>query len=226
MLNIIFSSVIGPAIAVTVVLGIILILSTIYKESQYSRASNIAFSGSTYRFTRGVKEGRTDLFFDLDTSNNNPSSLKYIVDWYATAISNLIQKHGQIDRVAFIEKDSGPVGAITLLSGVLQRINLPAIIVRVRKRLPQNSLKGISGDNVKNVILVTDVFTSGGGIKIAIKKLRKNNINTKAVVFYINRSKEEYFKQVEKEIGVPLVYFDTVIKKADFNNKKKHLNAA
>lgn len=226
MPNIIFSTVIAPAIVVIMVIGIILIVSIIYKERQYDRVSKIAFSGSMYRFTRGIKDGITDLFFDLDISSNNPNSLKHIIDWYTTAINNLIIKYGQINRVAFIEKDSGPVGAITLISAVIQKINIPAIIVRVRRRLPQNLIKGDLENNVKNVILVTDVFTSGGGIRIAIKKLRKHNINTKAVVFYINRSEEEYTQRVEKEIGVPFIYFDTVTKKADLKHKKKRLKAA
>lgn len=230
MNDILLKNVLLPTIIGTIVVGVIFIVATIYRERGYLSAAKEAFSACLYRFTRGIDLGTTDLFFDLDTSTTSPLSLKHVINWYVVAINNIQNKYGKVDRIAFIDKDSRSVGVITLLSAMVDKTSIPAIIIRLRKRLPQTELKG-DLKNMGGVVLVYDVFTSGGGIKIAVDILKRRGINIKAVLFYISRSEKDVVEKLQNKIGAPLFYYSTFIDKTDprlelLELKEKRLRAS
>jgi orotate phosphoribosyltransferase len=195
-----------PLAVAAIIFSILWYYLSSHKYKGLPHALAEGFSGSKYRLTRGVERGTTDFYYDIDLSVTNPVMLQSVVDWYLAAINKIGREYGPINRIAFIEKDSGPVGAIVLTGILVERTKIPAIIVRLRRRLMVNSLKGGEIKAGDRVILVSDVLTSGGGIKNAIQKLRLHKVKVRAAIVLVNRMNSKDIKELEKELAIPLFY--------------------
>ena len=108
-------------------------------------------------------------------------------DYFVREIERIKEKI-QIDRLAFIDKEYGPVGAIALARSIITKTGIDGIFVRLRRRAPFDRVK-IKGKIRKkaNIIIISDVATSGSGILKAARIIREEfpyvNIPY-AVVFY------------------------------------------
>lgn len=115
-------------------------------------------------------------FFDLDSvSLDTPAASETVVDFFVNNIHQVIAGHedGIPWRICFVEKDSGPVGALTLKALIERHLGQPVSLIRVRRRLDSAAVKGpkiVAGDFV---ILITDVITSGFQTILACKRLER-----------------------------------------------------
>ena len=134
---------------------------------------------SSYDLTSG---GRGGDFFDIDeytTSNsagaeNGQSAAekaRKVAELCAKKIEELKLKGTEIDRLAFTERDSGPVGMITYKDLIETVANMETCIIRPRKRLLRSALKGRPFDPGERVALISDVATSGDTIHEAAEKI-------------------------------------------------------
>jgi len=185
---------------------IFIVLWVVLAQNRYKylpQALAEGFSGSRYVLTRGEQSGGvSDFFYDIDASITDPSSLKSVVDFYAEKINDINDKQKKADVLAFIEKDSGPVGALLLMSSIVERTKLPAIIVRLRKRLDLNAIKGNGQYTNQNVILISDVATSGGSLKNAITKIEALGANVIGAIVLVSRMEQNSIVTATQEIDV------------------------
>ncbi len=206
MLNNFFILVALPLVIGTALFTIIWLWLSYYKYKEFPEAVINGSTRSKYLLTRGVEKGLTDFFYDLDTAITSHTMVKTIIEWYLSSINEAIKKVGPVERIAFIEKDSGPVGAIILAGTLVEKTKIPAIIVRLRRRLLVNSIKGDEVSERTRAILITDVLTSGGGLRKATHKLRLAGVDVQAAVFLVSRTDSEGVKKLEKELGISLFY--------------------
>lgn len=200
---------------------------TSHKYTDFPRALASGLSGSKFLLTRGVEHGITDFFFDIDLSIIDPLMLKPIVDWYIAIIKKIKNELGRIDRIVFIEKDSGPVGSILLAGILIDKVKIPGLIVRLRRRLSLNSLKGREVERGNQVILISDVLTSGGGIENAINNLRSHGVNVQAAVVLVSRRDSREIKELEDKLKTRIFYAFKATRKEDLEREplKKFIEA-
>ncbi|MFP5262391.1 MAG: hypothetical protein ACLGJB_10850 [Blastocatellia bacterium] len=77
----------------------------------------------------------------------------------------------EIDRLAFIERDSGPVGMITYKDFLGTITKLETCSIRPRKRLLASAVKGRPLRQHEKVVLINDVATDGDAILSAADKI-------------------------------------------------------
>ena len=190
-----------------------------YKYKDLPRAIAKGYSGSKYLLTRGEDHGTTDFYFDIDLSIANPSMLRPIIDWYVAVIERIKSEYGKIDGIAFMEKDSGPVGSILLAGTLIDKANVPGIIVRLRRRLHLNSLKGAGLKKGDQVILISDVLTSGGGIVNAVTKLRSHGLRVISAVVLVSRKEPDRVRELEEKHGIRVFYAFKATQKEDLQQE-------
>lgn len=115
-----------------------------------------------YALTSG---GHSNFYVDLDYILSDPSNVERVVDQYTLKIRELQRKGIHIDRLAFIEKDSGPIGGLSLKDLLIMQTKIPAIIVRVQRRILSASIKGYPPlQHGEQILIVSDIATSGAAI--------------------------------------------------------------
>lgn len=119
----------------------------------------------------GLSEGSySDEFIDLDMWMIDPNKSDILVDKICSVLTKLILNGDEFEKLAFIEKTDGTVGLITLLSSISNKLNKKCIIVRPKKKLINDIIKGelLKGDRV---VIISDLATSGRTIFNAAEKV-------------------------------------------------------
>lgn len=128
--------------------------------------AQVCLKNSEYDFVHG---DQGESFFDADelagsawSDSLGERASESIEDLVATLAARIEReaKKQHVSALVFLERDTGPVGAISTRALLAQRCNLPAIIVRPDKRLHGSRIKG-SLNRGDSVILIVDVVTSG-----------------------------------------------------------------
>lgn len=200
-------------------LAIIISLFLIYKIlphplSQYYQIQKHAMgmTNSQYMLTRG---GESKKFFDYDYFTNRDDLKKYS-EWIVECISDIKESGVIISRLVFIEKDSGPIGLISMKDHLSLKTNIPSFIVRPKRYpfLPIPSFKGNLPDaQNENCLLISDVSTTGGHLATAIEMIRTEPIKGKVThsIVLLNRGGEKCIRFFE-EMNVKLVSNDMISK--------------
>ena len=120
----------------------------------------------------------TPTFFDVDNWLSISSNLEFATNWIVKTILD-IQSEAAKDKVkisglAFIEKDSGPTGLISMQHLIAKQTRMKTCTIMLRRWpfLPQAAIKGDAPLKDSNWILVSDVATTGGHIIKASKVLK------------------------------------------------------
>lgn len=138
-------------------------------------------------------------FIDFDLITNNPDNCIIVGDAFVSYIRS-IRKFSRYppNLLGFIEKDGiGTTGAIRFASDISKQIGLPNLTIRNWKDVPCEKIK-ISSDVLgnpegfkrlsgKNVLLVSDVSTSGTELWKAIKDVRNEGGNVYDIILYFSR---------------------------------------
>lgn len=153
------------------------------------------------------KGGITRYFLNLDYLTTTPDDVRKLSEWYVQAINRLASKT-EAGALAFVEKDSGPVGAITLMGHIVTMTGMPAVTVRLRKRKPVTKLAG-KPDIVKELstgkkaLVVTDAITSGRTVADTIEAIREFGGQVVGICALLDRRDEsaEYFGNIPVVCG-------------------------
>jgi hypothetical protein len=136
-----------------------------------------------------VHAGSTGQYFDADLFLGQPKNIGTTLIWFKEELQRQIKLSGKIDRLAFIEKEEGPVGALTLKDLLSWETKVPAAIVRPGRKGPALRIKVVHESDAleprkdykqisqslktngegERVVLVSDVTTTGTTILDAVK---------------------------------------------------------
>jgi orotate phosphoribosyltransferase len=141
-------------------------------------------SKSNWALARGIP---SKYFFDIDKGAYSSESLRVISNRYARKIKKIREREPGIDRLAFVEKDFGTIGALLFTSSIISRTGIDAIIVRLRKEISLGSVKGASITSQNAVIIVSDVLTSGEGIEKASQTIKEYGAKVPYAVVLFDR---------------------------------------
>jgi orotate phosphoribosyltransferase len=196
--------------------GFVFLLAREVSGRSQPRALAVTAYGRDMAVSRGIIEckiihtraGRSHVFFDADQWLSDPVQLDETVAWLAKTVVALKGEHNDLAGLAFVEKDAGPAGLLSLLHLLGARTGLRSCIVRLRRWpfLPQAAIKGgIPGEGSK-WILVSDVATSGGTIQRAAKVLQHSCWKSEivAAVVLLNRGGSETVESLASQ-GIPLL---------------------
>lgn len=170
---------------------------------------NRGFTECTLVHTRA---GTSHVFFDADQWLSEPKNLAYATSWLTKTILKIQSKaHAQgfeLNGLAFIEKDSGPTGLITLQHLIAERTGMKSCAIRLRRWpfLPQAAIKGEPPAKGSKWILISDVATTGGHIQKAAKIFKDScwKASTPFAIILLNRGGKTIIDDLI-EVGIELV---------------------
>lgn len=160
--------------------------------------------------------GEEPYFVDFDYIVEEPSNCKLIAEKFSERIQEISSyREKKPDLLGFIEKDRaiGTIGALLLAGYVSSLTEIPFILIRHTRELPYAKLKISEQFKVedrqrlkgKNVLIISDVSTTGSEIKEAIKIVKNNRGNVTDVLLYYSRSPKEVVEDLQS-MGVTMHY--------------------
>jgi orotate phosphoribosyltransferase len=166
--------------------------------------------GVVYQSEHALAAGtESNYFFDVDRLLSTPQAVSTATKYYVEKIAE-IESHGErIDKLAFIDKDIGTVGSLPLMASIVMcarnGAGIDAVIVRFRKEIPIGDIKCAYGYEPKkgeNVVIVSDVLTSGGGIEKALDIISAHGASVRhAIVLYDRGQTGEKLKRKGVEVN-------------------------
>jgi orotate phosphoribosyltransferase len=189
-------------VTIPLVVGIIMGF-VVYNRLKRHRGQVLVAAGIGRSSWFMVSGSNSDIYYDIDKASSNRESLEGINKWYVDNIRE-IKNNVQVDYLAFMEREDGPVGAITKKDQISSELNIHSFVVRPRKRIRVSRLKGISVEELcgKKVVIVSDVATTGHSIQKIIDILKEYSAQTVGVVTIVYRHDQEdhgdlatYFKK-------------------------------
>lgn len=160
--------------------------------------------------------GKGSDFFDVDRLTCNPESQKALSEEIKTKVRRLKQKGMHFDKMAFIDKESGPVGMILLASTLSQVFKKKVIILRPWGKLKLNHIKvkgwigNIDANPIKpndSILLIDDVITTGTIQKDAIEIVERYEGKVTGLVCVFARD-TQVVEDVKREKKIE--YFETI----------------
>ena len=150
-------------------------------DEMLKAVQNIGLHFSRYE---SVYAGPLQDFFDADLFLGDPKHLDRVVRWFKEELETQRELGITIDRLAFIEKREGPVGALTLKDLLSHETGVPVAILRPRRRGPAPRIKGLSRDSQplsrfdeggvqEHVAILSDTGTTGTTILEAVDMVEK-----------------------------------------------------
>ncbi len=193
-------------------------------------AAPLAFAWSTRRWnrlagvvTRSVYElvhagVAAHDYFNADVMLSSPANVKEIAAWLKRGLIAERAIALRPNRVAFIDKAEGPVGAIGLKDLTAFLTGLPTIVVRLRNEIPEPTFSlagapavGARGLNIihtgEHIVIVSDVATSGRTIIEAAERLRAAGAVVDRALVLCDR--EEGGRQMLIDHGISLEAYTT-----------------
>lgn len=150
--------------------------------------------------TRGVE---TRVFLDADQWLADHQRLSRACNWVVQSIDGWKKDGHRVDGLAFVDKDSGPVGMLAMQHLVGGRSGLPTCLVRLRRWpfLPQAAVKGHIPERGSVFVIVSDVVTTGGHIGRAAEVLRHEcwGIDVDLALVLLNRGKDQVTSHLRGE---------------------------
>ncbi|MGD0917049.1 MAG: hypothetical protein ABSB22_11385, partial [Thermodesulfobacteriota bacterium] len=106
---------------------------------------------SSYLLTSG---GTSYSYIDLDSLLAEPETIKFLIKKMVSIIRLASKPLGGVDRLVFIRRDSGPLGAIGLLGILAEKTNLGSVIVRPSSQIHQLAItpSGVLNSDTRVVI--------------------------------------------------------------------------
>jgi orotate phosphoribosyltransferase len=121
--------------------------------------------------------------YDIDARLCRVEDIDRLSKQYVRKIKDMRKMGIRIDKLAFIDKDYGPLGTIALMSSIAEGTKIDCLIVRLRRRVPIGQIKCEKIESNDCVLIVSDVLTTGDGILKTTEILRKSATVTHALVY-------------------------------------------
>ena len=161
-----------------------------------------AFSQSQHYKTSG---GKTKYYFDLDRYIEK-EKIQIVLEWYTNFINEVESECGKIDKLVFIEKNRGPIGALSFKSLITLKTGIPSVTVRLKKRVLLNAVKSdtpclnkiVPIKNGEKVLIISDVSTSGTTILNTIEIIKLFNAEVLGAIVILCRD-DEIKEKLEKK---------------------------
>ncbi len=183
---------------------------------------------------QAVHGGKLSDYFDADLFLSDPKNIDLVLRWFVPELESRRKAVGRIDRLVFVEKEEGPVGALTLKDICTWKTRIPSAVVRPSRRGPAMRVKTLHDElwlrptaNYKakklpfeanfgpeRVILVSDVSTTGTTIINAVKRIKKSGGEVDAAFVLYDRQDKSKAKngsmltaeeRLAEDFGVKLV---------------------
>jgi orotate phosphoribosyltransferase len=151
-------------------------LTQISKEPEplFEDKLNQAIAKATVRCTNLLASGRPSPWHvDMDTLLLDPEDCARLAKEYVKTIRGMQERGIKIDRLGFIDKAYGPVGAIALMSSIVPAIGIDANIIRLRRRTSLGQIKGPPLNQGDSVLIISDILTTADGILQASELVRR-----------------------------------------------------
>jgi orotate phosphoribosyltransferase len=176
--------------------------------------ADVCWKNSEYELVRG---GRGRSYFDVDDlyGDKRDRGAEEALDLLVKRIE-AIHKESPLRAVVLVERDSGPIGMIASRHWFAERVKLPFLTLRPRRRIRKMALKGGELKPGDCVAIVTDVATSGGTIAGAAETIMQLGGRIAAAISLFDR--EEGAKDMLAQMDVPFV---SILSKPDFQTAEQ-----
>ena len=152
-------------------------------------------------------------YFDADLFLCEPQNIDRSLQWLKEELDNQREAGSSIDRLVFIEKREGPVGALTLKDLVSRETRIPTALLRPRRRGPAPRVKGLvdgkepltrfdQTGKPERVAIISDVGTTGTTILEAVEMVQ--SAGGSAEIAFVLYDRGEGATQALKQRGVQL----------------------
>lgn len=158
-----------------------------------------------------VSGKQSPYYFDCKATTLDPEGCILIGKCMYQLIKDL-----QVDAIGGLTLGADPISLSTAMEAYSQGKVLYPLIVRKdpKKHGTQKWIEG-NTENVKNVIAIDDVITTGGSTITAIERLTESRLNVIAAAVIIDR--EEGGREAIEERGIKVLSLFT---RSDFDNKR------
>lgn len=175
--------------------------------------AKVCLKNSEYEFVRG---GHGRSFIDVDEffGDNRDLGAEQALDALVEKLV-LIHKRSHLRAVVFIERDSGPVGMIAARHRFAERVDLPLLTLRPRKRIRKAALKGGKLKLGDSVAIITDVSTTGGTIAEAARMILALGGRVTAALSFVDRGSGAKETLAQMDIPLEFVYSETEFQVAE-----------
>lgn len=172
--------------------------SVVDKDLKKERTQSLVVPGlrQSVWITVGGKE--TNRYYDLDKASASLDDMEKIAKWYIDNIKELKDKTG-VDYLAFIERDAGPVGAITKKDLLSHITGIPSFVVRPKRRIMASVMKGADSVADTKVVIVSDVATTGTSIIKVVDILESHKAKVIGAITVLNRGGREVEEALKKK---------------------------
>lgn len=100
-------------------------------------------------------------------------------DAYASLIGEFVQENS-VDKLCFVEKSVGPIGALGLMSTLVEKTGIPACVYRERYFADRGKISGSDIIPNSRLLLIYDLIVSGQGLRGVARNL-KDHFEAEAV---------------------------------------------
>ena len=207
---------VNVGVGIVVVALTLTILRRVYKEEPApSRTSFLARFVTAYENCefQATAAGRLTNYFDADRLlMASPDLLQELSLWFV----DKLQRYPSA-KVCFIEKDSGPVGALLMASLLASQLGRPVSTVRPRREVWKMAIEGEPINQGDEVILIQDVVTSGFQIVQGMRPLEKRGARVVAVMALVDREEQ----RMDEDFVAKNIDLITVRKLSEIQKDKK-----
>ncbi len=133
----------------------------------------------------GNLDGDYPIFPDLDSILSDPDSAKKIIRIFKQKLNKIVDEKN-IDKLCFIDKRKGPLGALLLLSSLTSQLGINSCILRSQYLDKVAKIKGSTPMPDDRIAIIYDIANSGSGISEVAKYLYEEHsaIVKYALVFF------------------------------------------
>lgn len=202
----------GGLLLTTAVVVAICAGAALYWTAKQSRLLESAISRSSYEQVHAGRE--VNDYFSADAFLGAPENVRHTAAWLKETIKGAERAAGaRVDRLVFLEREDGPVGAISLKDLTTYLTGIPSVVLRPSEiNTPEFFFAGqrflVEGKYRpilpgERVLVISDVATSGGSLVHAVQSIR--NLRAQTVAALVLYDREEGAAEALRSHGVPLL---------------------
>jgi orotate phosphoribosyltransferase len=108
----------------------------------------------------------------IERTLSDPACGPQLVGAFAERL-DILRRELKVDHLAFIEKEAGPVGAITMLTSLVEATRMPACVYREKHWFERAAIGGTRPQSGARVAIVYDLIVTGSALVRAAERIRE-----------------------------------------------------